>query len=82
MSHQGSEFYFYMTPVYISAGRDDRIATVEQQYNVAGSAKRTGFQRMKIGTFSRWPRSQRCSDFYCSAVVPGSEIGSPLERIP
>ena len=42
---------FLTTPVYISAGRDDRIATVEQQYNVAGSAKRTGFQRMKIGTF-------------------------------
>jgi hypothetical protein len=42
---------FLMTPVYISAGRDDRIATVEQQYNVAGSIKRTGFQRVKIGTF-------------------------------
>ena len=42
---------FLMTPVYISAGRDDRIATVEQQYNVAGSIKRTGFQRIKIGTF-------------------------------
>lgn len=42
---------FLTTPVYISAGRDDRIATVEQQYNVAGSIKRTGFQRMKIGTF-------------------------------
>jgi len=42
---------FLMTPIYISAGRDDRIATVEQQYNVAGSIKRTGFQRMKIGTF-------------------------------
>ena len=42
---------FLMTPVYISAGRDDRIATMEQQYNVAGSIKRTGFQRMKIGTF-------------------------------
>ena len=42
---------FLNTPVYISAGRDDRIATVEQQYNVAGSIKRTGFQRMKIGTF-------------------------------
>jgi hypothetical protein len=42
---------FLITPVYISAGRDDRIATVEQQYNVAGSIKRTGFQRMKIGTF-------------------------------
>ncbi|HKF96573.1 MAG TPA: hypothetical protein VKB96_18690, partial [Gammaproteobacteria bacterium] len=42
---------FLMTPVYIAAGRDDRIATVEQQYNVAGSIKRTGFQRIKIGTF-------------------------------
>jgi hypothetical protein len=42
---------FLTTPVYISAGRDDRIATVEQQYNVAGSVKRTGFQRIRIGTF-------------------------------
>jgi hypothetical protein len=42
---------FLMTPIYVSAGRDDRIATVEQQYNVAGSMKRTGFQRIKIGTF-------------------------------
>ena len=42
---------FLNTPVYISAGRDDRIATVEQQYNVAGSIKRTGFQRLRIGTF-------------------------------
>jgi predicted esterase len=40
-----------MTPVYISAGRDDRIATLEQQYNVAGSVKRTGFQRIRIGPF-------------------------------
>src|SRR5205814_10301673 len=37
--------------IYISAGRDDRIATVEQQYAVAGSIKRTGFHRMRIGTF-------------------------------
>src|SRR5205814_3576421 len=42
---------FLNTPIYISAGRDDRIATVEQQYNVAGSIKRTGFNRMRIGTF-------------------------------
>jgi len=42
---------FLMTPVYISAGRDDRIATVEQQYDVGGSIKRTGFQRLRIGTF-------------------------------
>jgi hypothetical protein len=42
---------FLMTPVYISAGRDDRIAALEQQYNVAGSIKRTGFQRIRIGTF-------------------------------
>ena len=42
---------FLMTPVYISSGRDDRIATLEQQYNVTGSIKRTGFQRIRIGTF-------------------------------
>jgi len=42
---------FLNTPVYVSAGRDDRIATVEQQYNVVGSIKRTGFQRVRIGTF-------------------------------
>jgi len=42
---------FLNTPIYISAGHDDRIATVEQQYTVAGSIKRTGFHRMRIGTF-------------------------------
>jgi hypothetical protein len=42
---------FLNTPIYVAAGRDDRIATVEQQYNVAGSIKRTGFQRIRIGTF-------------------------------
>jgi hypothetical protein len=42
---------FLLTPIYISAGRDDRIATLEQQYDVAGAIKRTGFQRLRIGTF-------------------------------
>jgi hypothetical protein len=42
---------FLNTPIYIGAGHDDRIATVEQQYTVAGSIKRTGFHRMRIGTF-------------------------------
>jgi hypothetical protein len=42
---------FLSTPIYVSAGRDDRIATVEQQYNLVGSIKRTGFQRVRIGTF-------------------------------
>jgi hypothetical protein len=42
---------FLSTPIYVSAGRDDRIATVEQQYNVVGSIKRTGFRRVRIGTF-------------------------------
>ena len=42
---------FLSTPIYISAGHDDRIATVEQQYTVAGSIKRTGFNRMRIGSF-------------------------------
>src|SRR6266513_4091112 len=42
---------FLNTAIYISAGRDDRIATVDQQYAVAGLIKRTGFHRMRIGTF-------------------------------
>lgn len=42
---------FLATPVYIAAGQDDRIATVEQQYDVAGSVKRTGFTRIRVGTF-------------------------------
>ena len=42
---------FLTTPIYISAGHDDRIAAVEQQYTVASSIKRTGFNRMRIGTF-------------------------------
>jgi len=42
---------FLNTPIYISAGHEDRIATLEQQYTVAGSIKRTGFNRVKIGTF-------------------------------
>jgi len=42
---------FLSTPIYFSAGREDRIATLEQQYAVAGLIKRTGFSRIRIGTF-------------------------------
>jgi hypothetical protein len=42
---------FLDTPIYVSAGHEDRIATIEQQYNVVGSIKRTGFKRIRIGTF-------------------------------
>jgi hypothetical protein len=42
---------FLNTPIYVSAGHDDRIATLEQQYVVVGSIKRTGFKRIRIGTF-------------------------------
>lgn len=42
---------FLNTPIYVSAGHDDRIATLEQQYAVAGAIKRTGFKRIRIGTF-------------------------------
>jgi hypothetical protein len=42
---------FLRTPIYVSAGHDDRIATLEQQYAVVGSIKRTGFNRVRIGTF-------------------------------
>jgi hypothetical protein len=42
---------FLGTPIYFSAGHEDRIATVEQQYAVVGMIKRTGFNRIRIGTF-------------------------------
>jgi hypothetical protein len=42
---------FLNTPIYFSAGHEDRIATVEQQYAVVGMIKRTGFKRIRIGTF-------------------------------
>ena len=42
---------FLNTPIYVSAGHEDRIATLEQQYDVVGSIKRTGFKRIRIGIF-------------------------------
>jgi hypothetical protein len=42
---------FLSTPIYFSIGSDDRIAPVEKQYAVIASMKRTGFQRIRIGTF-------------------------------
>jgi hypothetical protein len=42
---------FLNTPLYFSAGHEDRIATVEQQYAVVGLIKRTGFKRIRIGIF-------------------------------
>src|SRR5437773_3109370 len=42
---------FLSTPIYVSVGHDDRLATLEQKYNVVGSIKRTGFNRVRIGTF-------------------------------
>jgi hypothetical protein len=41
---------FLETPVFVSIGLDDRIATLDQQYNVISSIKRTGFNRVRIGT--------------------------------
>ena len=48
-SHAGADFL--TTPIFVSAGHDDRIATLEQQYDVVGSIKRTGFNRIRIGPF-------------------------------
>jgi len=42
---------FLNTPIYFSAGHEDRVATLEQQYAVAGLMKGTGFKRIRIGTF-------------------------------
>jgi hypothetical protein len=42
---------FLTTPIFVAIGRDDKIATQEQQYTVVGSIKRTGFNQIRIGTF-------------------------------
>ena len=42
---------FLITPLYFSAGHEDRIATLDQQYAVVGLIKRTGFKRIRIGIF-------------------------------
>jgi hypothetical protein len=42
---------FLSTPIFVSSGRDDRIATLDQQYAVVGLIKRAGFERIRIGTF-------------------------------
>lgn len=43
---------FLSTPVYISAGRDDKIAAETAQSGVFSSIKRTGFLRVRIETFN------------------------------
>jgi hypothetical protein len=42
---------FLATPIYVAIGRDDPIATQEQQYAVVSSIKRTGFNQIRIGSF-------------------------------
>jgi predicted esterase len=42
---------FLNTPIYVSAGHEDRIATLEQQYAVVGLIKGSGFKRTRIGIF-------------------------------
>ena len=42
---------FLTTPIFVAIGRDDRIATQEQQYAVISSIKRTGFSQIRIATF-------------------------------
>ena len=42
---------FLTTPVFISAGRDDKVATETAQYGVFSSIKKTGFSRVRIETF-------------------------------
>jgi hypothetical protein len=49
LCHPGTDFL--KTPVFISSGNDDPIATPQQQYDVSLSLKRTGFQRVRLESF-------------------------------
>ncbi len=43
---------FLATPVFISSGRDDKIATLIQQYGVMSSIKKAGFKQVRVETFN------------------------------
>ena len=43
---------FLNTPIFIGSGKDDRVATPNQQYQVKLSMERTGFRRVRFETFS------------------------------
>src|SRR5262249_57576689 len=56
---------FLNTPIYISAGHDDRIATVEQQYNVAGFHQAKRVQSNANRDFTRRGRSECRGKYSC-----------------
>jgi pimeloyl-ACP methyl ester carboxylesterase len=43
---------FLNTPVFISAGRDDRIAPLDKQYELKRSMERSGFRQVRMETFT------------------------------
>ena len=43
---------FLRTPIFVSSGADDKMATPSQQWQVKLSMERTGFQRVRLETFS------------------------------
>jgi hypothetical protein len=47
--HPGAEFL--NTPVFVSSGKNDTMATPNQQYQVTLSMKRTGFRRVRLENF-------------------------------
>jgi hypothetical protein len=42
---------FLRTPVFVSSGAQDKMATPDQQWRVKTSMERTGFQRVRLETF-------------------------------
>lgn len=53
---------FLDTPVFISSGRDDKIATLSEQETAKVSLQRTGFRRVRFETFPG-PHSVKLSHF-------------------
>lgn len=43
---------FLHTPVFISSGQEDKVATLQQQWDVKRSIQLTGFDRVRLETFS------------------------------
>ena len=47
--HPGAAFLD--TPIFISSGRGDQVATTQQQHQVKLSLERTGFRRVRLENF-------------------------------
>jgi hypothetical protein len=69
---------FLRTPIFLSSGVSEVIATLEQQNAVEDSMRRTGFENIRHTTF---PGGTRCRPASCRKRSAGSEKGCSQCRL-